>query len=310
MNTQDNFLLSLLPESDRRMHSITGAALALGLCLSYWFGTFEFIISEDLFANAAPKDLAVSVKFNTRVEPPKNKAVEPKPAPTKRPSAGGPRINSQGKPRVPRSIVRLNVLASRSGAASQSAYEMFKNTNINKDIDKVLRMNPSITQHGNTKLGEKRGRVDGAFNAGFGEGGSGGIGDVLTSVLGGGGPATMIGSRSIVGKLVPPKVNEISMGDGSSGRSAAEILQVVRSRTPGLRHIYNRHLKLQPGLAGKVTLRFTILPGGEIASCAIADNSTNSEAFAEEIRAAVARWTFKAIASGSTTVSVPFAFSE
>jgi len=306
MKTQDAFLLSLLPESSHRMQSITGGALVLGLCLSFWFGTFEFLVPETLFVQVTGPESKVTLRIPPRVEPPKTKTdkiAKPKPS-----QKAGAKVNSKGKPNVPRPTARLNVLTARISGKEMSAYELFKNSPINKDIAKVLRNSPSITRQGHTVLGEQRGRADGGFNKGFGEGGTDGISDVIGTLMGG--AVGTIGDHKIVGKMAPPRMSEITLGDGGAGRSAAEIMHVVRSRTPGLRHIYNKHLKLQPGIAGKVTLRFTILPGGAIAPCEVASHTTGSDAFAEEIRAAVATWTFKAVKSGNTTVSIPFAFSE
>lgn len=306
MKTQDAFLLSLQPEQSQAIRRIATGALIVGLGLSYWLGTFEFLLPEPIL-----EKIRDDMNVTMRIEPNKPKAVEQKttPKPTRQQhAASGSRARPKGLPHVPRAAVRLDVLMSRTSAMNHSAYELFRNSNVNKDIAKVLRNNPQLTRNGPTTLGAPRGRVDGSFNAGFGEGGTNGLADALDNIFGT--PAPMLGTKTIVGKLAPPRMSEITIGDAGAGRSAAEIMQVVKARTPGLRHIYNKFLKTNEGLAGKVTLKFTILPGGEIVQCEIVDQSTGSGDFADEIRKAVSRWTFKAIAAGNTTVSVPFAFSE
>ena len=100
------------------------------------------------------------------------------------------------------------------------------------------------------------------------------------------------------------------MGAGGGSRSAADIMKVVRQRTPGLRHIYNKCLKKKPGFQGKVTLRFTIAPGGEIISISNVSSTTGYAEFDNEIKNAVSRWTFSKVKSGNTTVTIPFTFSE
>ena len=100
------------------------------------------------------------------------------------------------------------------------------------------------------------------------------------------------------------------MGSGGGSRSASDIMKVVRQRTPGLRHIYNKHLKKNPGFQGKVTLRFTIAPGGEILNITVVSSTTNYGVFDNEIREAVGRWTFTKIKSGNTTVTIPLTFTE
>ena len=87
-------------------------------------------------------------------------------------------------------------------------------------------------------------------------------------------------------------------------------MKVVRQRTPGLRHIYNKFLKKKPGFQGKVTLKFTIAPGGEVISIAIASSTTGFSEFDAQVKSAVGRWTFSKVKSGNTTVTIPFTFTE
>ena len=81
-------------------------------------------------------------------------------------------------------------------------------------------------------------------------------------------------------------------------------MKVVRQRTPGLRHIYNKFLKKKPGFQGKVTLKFTIAPGGEIISISIASSTTGYGEFDGEVKNAVSRWKFSKVKSGNTTVTI------
>ena len=87
-------------------------------------------------------------------------------------------------------------------------------------------------------------------------------------------------------------------------------MKVVRQRTPGLRHIYNKFLKKKPGFQGKVTLKFTIAPGGEVISISIASSTTGYGEFDSSIKNAVGNWTFSKVKSGNTTVTIPFTFTE
>ena len=177
-----------------------------------------------------------------------------------------------------------------------------------KDIDKVISRVNGFQTHGNTRLGERRGPVNAGFNEGSFAGGSGGIGDALGGLVGG--SAGPLGTKAMKGHIKAPNPNEIDMGAGGGSRSASDIMKVVRQRTPGLRHIYNKHLKKNPGFQGKVTLRFTIAPGGEIINMALVSSTTGYSAFDSDIKNAVAKWTFGVIKSGNTTVTIPFTFTE
>ena len=173
------------------------------------------------------------------------------------------------------------------------------------DIDRVLRDVAGLQKTGETVHGDHRGKADGDFNEGYAEGDYGGIGDGLAGLLGGGGGI----ATKAKGSIRTPSERDIEIGAGSS-RSAADIMKVVRQRTPGLRHIYNKFLKEKPGFQGKVTLKFTIAPEGEIISISIASSTTGYGEFDNEIKTAISRWKFNKVKSGNTTVTMPFTFSE
>ena len=132
-----------------------------------------------------------------------------------------------------------------------------------------------------------------------------GTGDGLAALLGGGGGI----ATKAKGSIRTPDERDIKIDNGGS-RSAAEIMKVVRQRTPGLRHIYNKFLKKKPGFQGKVTLKFTIVPSGDIISIAIASSTTGYGEFDADIKSDVSRWRFGKVASGNTTVTIPFTFAE
>ena len=153
----------------------------------------------------------------------------------------------------------------------------------------------------------RRSRADRDFNEGYVEGGSGGIGDGLAALMGGGGGGIATKAK---GSVKTPSERDIDMGDGGGSRSAADIMKVVRQRTSGLRHIYNKYLKKKPGFKGKVTLKLTIAPDGEIIKISIASSTTGYGEFDKEIKSAVSRWRFDKVKSGNTTVTIPFPFTE
>jgi len=118
-----------------------------------------------------------------------------------------------------------------------------------------------------------------------------------------------IGSKAR-GGLKAPSARDIDMGSGEASRSKAEIMAVVNARLPGLRNIYNKYLNLKPDFSGKVTLKFTIAPGGDIISISIESSTTGYSEFDNAIKNMVATWKWKAIKSGDTTPTIPFSFVE
>ena len=131
-------------------------------------------------------------------------------------------------------------------------------------------------------------------NDGYAEGGSG-------DMLGG-----LTGSKS---SIKAPSEKDIDMG-GDASRSKQEIMQVANARMPGLRNIYNKYLKLKPSFSGKVTLKFTISPGGDVISISIVSSTTGYAEFDNAVKNMIATWKWKAIMSGNTTATVPFDFKE
>ena len=204
-----------------------------------------------------------------------------------------------------------NVKDANGSMCRNSFHEQFGNDKVKpydgRKLPKTkIRKTSDGLMEGKNSLSDSRDTADGGFNEGYAEGGSGGIGDGLGGLLGGGGGGIATRAK---GNIKTPSARDIDMGSGGS-RSAADIMKVVRQRTPGLRHIYNKYLKKQPGFSGKVTLRFTIASGGDIISISVASSSTGFAEFDNAVKNTVKRWTFSKVKSGNTTVTIPFTFSE
>ncbi len=301
----DPFIASLLPESDKKMGAIAGVSLVIALAMCIWASMYEQVVAEVVFDNADSVDLTTSMQIEQKEEKKEEKKPEPK-KPRKK-AGGGGKPRGKGQPNAPQTRGVLKLLTAQTKNASAAAYDLMKNQKFTKDIDKVLKDVAGLQTTGKTVLGGRRGKADGGFNEGYAEGGSGGIGDGLAGLLGGGGGGIATKAK---GSIKTPSMRDIDMGAGGGSRSAADIMKVVRQRTPGLRHIYNKCLKKKPGFQGKVTLRFTIAPGGEIISISTVSSTTGFGEFDNEIKNAVSRWTFSKVKSGNTTVTIPFTFSE
>lgn len=298
---------ALLPEDDRRAHASGAASLLLGLLAAWGLSTIQFVIPNILFTQDT-KPMVASVKISI---PEKPKPVVKKPAQKvdvyhkKQGGGNSSKKIARGKPKAISGTSALAIINSRTQNMNLSAYQMMT-TNMHRDVDKVLRSNARLITNGKTVIGERAGKASGDFLGDLGGEGTG-IGDVIGGLIGTGNKSVTTKAK---GPSYMPKASEIQMGNGSTGRSLQEVLQVVKSRTPGLRHIYNRYLRQQPGMEGKVTLRFTILPGGSIVRCDIASSTTGFTEFDEEVRKIVQTWNFKVIPAGEATITLPFHFSE
>lgn len=105
-----------------------------------------------------------------------------------------------------------------------------------------------------------------------------------------------------------PGKEEITIVEAGS-RSVADVLKVVKQRTPGLRHIYDKFVKKNKScFQGTVALKLTIDSSGYITNVSIASSTTGTGEFDNEIKTAVSKWRFNNVASGNTVVTIPFVF--
>ena len=309
----DALVASLMPDSDEKLRNIAGVSLLVALALGFWATTYQEIIDEHIFEKSGPAEIVTTLDITQKMEEKKPKEEKkqdkkpPKPDRHVRPGGGG-KPKGEGKPHAPETRGVLRELTAMTKSVTASAYDLMQQKVV-KDIDKVLKNTNGLQVTGKTTIGDtRRGVVNAGFNEGVAAGGSGGLGDALGNLFGpaSGGPNT----KSMKGNMRTPNVRDIDIGSGPGSRSASDIMKVVRQRTPGLRHIYNKHLKKNPGFEGKVTIKFTIAPGGEIISIAIVSSTTGYSAFDDDIRNMIASWTFNKVKSGNTTVTVPFTFTE
>ena len=308
IQTPDSFIASLLPDSDKKMVRVAGVSLLVAILLCFWATTYEVLIDDSIFVDPPTTEITATMNIIDKKEekkPDKKPERKPQDIQRKRPGSGGKPVG-RGNPRAPLNRGVIHALEAQTANASAAAYDLIKQS-FAKDIDKVIKNTNGLQVTGKTKIGEVRGKISDGFNQGMFAGGSGGIGDDISNLVSGSAGAI---STKAMGNIKAPKETDIEWGSGPSSRSAADIMKVVRQRTPGLRHVYNKYLKKKPGFQGKVTLKFTIAPGGEIISMSLVSSTTDYSEFDNEIKKSVGRWTFSKVKSGNTTVTIPFTFTE
>lgn len=166
-------------------------------------------------------------------------------------------------------------------------------------------------------------RPDGLLRAMQGSGGGGltlhgsgyGSGSIGLGTLGAmgkasGGAVSAFG-RSALGYRTVASAPRISVGATVvMGSLDKEILRrVIRSHTNEVRYCYERELASRPGLAGKVTVTFTIAPNGVVVSSAIQQSTLSAPVVEACVAQAVRRWTFPSVEGGGiVVVSYPYLF--
>ncbi len=83
------------------------------------------------------------------------------------------------------------------------------------------------------------------------------------------------------------------MSDGLGAARTDEEIQIVFDRYKAtLYRIYNKELRKDPTLRGKLLLRLTIEPGGELSLCAVESTDLGSPVLVGKIVARVKRFNF------------------
>ncbi len=130
-----------------------------------------------------------------------------------------------------------------------------------------------------------------------------GIGDLGTS---GGGNVALAekGTATIRGGV------SLSTPDVESGEVDREALaRFVKARKSAIQSCYEKELKRNPSLKGKVVVRFSISPSGRTKDIDIEENTLGNEAVASCIKTTIRGWLFPFKPESDVAVAYPFVFS-
>jgi len=139
--------------------------------------------------------------------------------------------------------------------------------------------------------------------------GTGGTGKVASigSLRGGGAIAgASTGSVGSERKVTAVVKSEAPAVDGQLDPNI--IVREVRARMSAIKACYERALKRNPSLSGKVAVRWTITPAGTVSGVDIDQDSLGDSDVTSCIKSLVAHWRFPAPSGGAVEVSFPFLF--
>jgi outer membrane biosynthesis protein TonB len=90
----------------------------------------------------------------------------------------------------------------------------------------------------------------------------------------------------------------------------AMVAKEVRTRLGAIKACYERALKRNPNLSGKIIIHWTITQAGTVSGVDVEQDTLGDAEVASCIKSLVARWRFPAPAGGSVEVSFPFVFQS
>jgi TonB family protein len=91
-------------------------------------------------------------------------------------------------------------------------------------------------------------------------------------------------------------------------RSRNAISRIVAAHTGAIRYAYNRELRKNPSLQGKIILTFTISPEGQVTECRVKESEMNWPPLEQSLVKIFKTWKFPEIPEGDVTVSYPLVF--
>jgi len=112
--------------------------------------------------------------------------------------------------------------------------------------------------------------------------------------------------KSTLGKTSPTKVARNSSGQVI--RPEEEIQKVFQKNKGAIFSIYNRALRKDPSLQGKVILELTISPNGRVIKCKVISSELNSPALERKIVSRVKLFKFKPSGAQQVVIKYPIDF--
>jgi len=93
-------------------------------------------------------------------------------------------------------------------------------------------------------------------------------------------------------------------------RSAESVMGVINGQQARMMYIYNKHLRTNPDMRGKLNIDLTIEADGAVSNIAVVESNIGSEEFVRELLGLLRRLRFEKITEGSVTVNLPLVFNR
>ena len=138
---------------------------------------------------------------------------------------------------------------------------------------------------------------------------AGNIASIDDDELGRGGGAVDSGEfkeAKISSRVRADAADEI-FGAGTIDKST--VAQIVQRRLSAIKACYERELKSDPDVAGKVVIQFTIEESGRVSGAKVLNDSTGEPRIGQCVANVISRFKFPQPVGGSVTASYPFVFS-
>jgi periplasmic protein TonB len=303
---------------ERRFYLITGIVLIITLLFALLIPMIDLPEKERFKKQSLPPRLARLILEQKKVPPPKKKPVkklvdkkkpekkkEKKPEPKKKPAPEKkPKAKIAKKP-TPSSTEQARKKAASSGLLAFS------------DQLADLRDDPAVPQTGGIRKLATKGEVASASRSIITGGASKGSGGINTAALSrntggqglGGRTTTKVESRAASAKQKSETTSRGGKGKSHKGNRTGEEIQTVFDQNKGAVYaLYNRALRKDPTLRGKVVLELTISPNGKVTKCRILSSELNDKKLENKLVRRIKLFKFAAKDVETAIVTYPIDF--
>lgn len=206
--------------------------------------------------------------------------------------------------RLAEQVAKMGVLKllGTQGKGSGATQNLLGSGDPGTDTDKAFAGVGGVTTGG-------RGGGRGSLLRGKGGGGTGkgvGIGDLGGRV---GGPGE-VGTGGAVQEKVPKAIVKPNRAEIDGTMNTDAVARTIRLGMPAITACYQRALKRNPKLSGKVVVRLSINTMGATTNVTIESDSLGDDQVASCIKSYAQRWRFPPPEGGTAEVSVPFVFQS
>jgi len=207
---------------------------------------------------------------------------------------------SRGKEVRPESQGILGLLSgTASTGQSSSMIDLLIDKGLVRDLDQVM-TNSKLTIGKGTPSGTDFDELIALSEIG------GGIDDILTDI-----DEVETVSFSEKRQVEIDRIGEMKGTANALGqRSEESVRAVMLSYTGRLTYIYEKYLKQNPNLNGKLVVEVEIAPSGLVANVTAISSTLNNREFELEILDVIRRWTYEPIDAGKVTVTYPLIFNK
>ncbi|MES9939137.1 MAG: AgmX/PglI C-terminal domain-containing protein [Candidatus Thiodiazotropha sp. 6PLUC1] len=303
---------------ERRFQIIFVTAVLIATMLGLLIPMIELPEKERFKKQTLPPRLARLIIEQKKAPPPKPKKVvkkelpkpKPKPKPEKKPEAK--KKPEPAKPPVKQVAKKKpNPEAARKKAASSGLLAF-------ADQLADLREDPVVSSvRGSQKLSKKGQKTYTSQRSIISSGAAKGSGGINTSALsretGGSGlssrDTTQVASKDITQGSEAAANSSKTRGKNNKGSRTREEIQLVFDQNKGAVYaLYNRALRKDPSLRGKVVLELTITPSGKVTNCRILSSELNNPKLEHKLVSRIKLFKFLSKDVDKAVVSYPIDF--